>query len=187
MKTRTTQRDQATRDIERLWGNIPVVDATSDLRIFIKQCDIAKATRQDPEYCVLAQACSRLFGSSKVLFYRCVAYVELPDSNGVRKVERFIMKGDARSIVENFDSGKDVIPDAGFLLRAPKPSEKLGLHRKQDPEKKRKWRERKRLEGVARGGSQGLGKFEDQGIVIDLAVRSGTGAVHFTRPKQDDE
>jgi hypothetical protein len=119
--TRAKGKDRAAREIERLWGDLEVVDAKKDLRIFIRPEDVKKATRKDPGACVFAQACRRCFGATKVLIFRSVAYVELPDEGGARKVERFVLHPCMRDLVESFDRGKGVIPDRGFLLKAPSP------------------------------------------------------------------
>jgi hypothetical protein len=112
-------KDKAATEIRRVWGDLDVVDAKSDLRVFILPEDVAKATPKDPAACVFAQACRRTFGAKKVLFFRTVAYVELPDDHGKRRVERFIMNSSMRDLIDRWDRGKDIIPDGGFLLRAP--------------------------------------------------------------------
>lgn len=132
--TRMNMTDKGGAEIRRIWGDLDVVDAKSDLRVFISQEDIEKATRKDPAACVFAQACLRTFGAKKVLFFRTVAYIELPDENGKRHVERFIMNESMRDLLNKWDRGESVIPDGGFLLRAPSLSSTLSseLRRRRD-------------------------------------------------------
>lgn len=168
--------DQAHEIIQRTWGDVPVLDATENLRVFILPEDATSAVRKDPGCCVFARACQRTFGATKVLFFRRVAYVELPDSAGKKRVERFFMDKGMRKLVEAFDSGKGVIPEGGFLLKAPSP----GMTFEHSRVKKNARRERQKLLGKAeQKGNKGFGKYEDAPLVVDLAVRSGTGAVHF--------
>lgn len=183
-KTRKNGHDKAAQEIRRLWGDAEVVDAANDLRIFIQPCDLDGATKKDPAHCVFARACCRQFGTTKVLFFRSVAYVGLKTERGTERVERFRMSESMRSLVEAFDRGEPTIPEAGFLLKCPVPS--MGLNERN---KRRKLtvakKARAKLEGTAEttteGVGQGKGKFRDEPLAIDLAVRSGTGAVQFTK------
>jgi hypothetical protein len=167
-------KDKAAQEIKRVWGDVQVVDAEKDLRVLILPEDVDHAIRHDE-----AQACRRTFGASKVLFWRSVAYVELPKEDGVTRVERFIMPSSMRSLVEAFDRGQDVIPKAGFILKAPTAGRRLDYGVRK--EYLRRHRQRQKLEGKAeRRGNQGVGRYRDKPLTVDLAVRNGTGAVHFT-------
>lgn len=191
-ETRTTT-DKAAREINRLWGDVPVVDATNDLRVFMCEDDIKGAMQKDPAHCVFARACQRSFGSSKVLFFRSVAYVELPKEDGSIRVERFQMGDSMRSMIEAFDRGEKIIPQAGFLLKAPRPSDRLdavAAHSK-SCRKRKKARllgekvedsdeSAERIQKEEEGIGRGKGRYRDKPLVIDLAVRNGTGSVHFT-------
>ncbi len=178
-KRRRKMVDLGAEHIRRTWGDVDVVDANKDLRVFIAPEDVKAATKKDPGYCVFAQACRRLFHTTKVLFFRTVAYIEMPTESGERRVERFIMGPAMRDLIESFDQGKGVIPEAGFLLRAPTPACRLDIK----AERGRASEIRRRLEGRSRKivGCKGTGKYQDKPIVVDLGVRNGQGAVHFTR------
>lgn len=170
-------------EIKRHWGDIEVVDAAKNLRVFIQPGDVIGATAKDPGCCVFAQACKRQFAASKVLFWKSVAYVELPGPNGKRRVERFLLSPDMRNLIENFDKGNPVATVAGFELKKPKPSAtfvgKL--------ETNRAWRARRKqalLKGVSsspKNGVQGEGKYSKPAIVVDLEVRDGKGRVQFKK------
>jgi hypothetical protein len=164
-----------------VWGDIEVVDAPKDLRVFIKPEDVAHATKKDPGCCVFAQACKRQFAATKVLFWRSVAYVELPDENGKRRVERFILSSEMRDLIENFDRGCDVAEFAGFELKRPGPSRTFegnaARHRRRRENMKKALLKGTRK--LPKRGAQGDGKYSKPSLVVDLEVRNGSGRVHF--------
>jgi hypothetical protein len=177
-------------EIKRHWGDLEVIDARKDLRVFIQPEDVRSATAKDPGCCVFAQACKRQFSASKVLFWRSVAYVELPGPDGKRRVERFILSPEMRDLIENFDKGNTVADVAGFELKKPRPSHTLAGK----IQKNRAWQEKRRkalLKGTALGsrraipgakkGDQGEGKYSKPALVIDLEVRDGKGRVQFKK------
>lgn len=174
--------DKAGEEIRRLWGDVEVKDAHDDLRVFINETDLATAVQKDPAECVFAQACKRVFGSTKVLFFRSVAYVELRAEDGTPRVERFIMPDNMRELVEAFDKGEGVIPQAGFVLRAPPKGRTLEHCRKKSQKSIQNLRRRK-LEGemIGTGIGRGKGKYRDEPLAIDLSVRCGSGSVQFTQ------
>jgi hypothetical protein len=164
-------------ELKRHWGDVPVVDAQEDLRVFIQPADVTSATAKDPGHCVFAQACKRQFAATKVLFWRSVAYVELPSRDGKRRVERFIMSSEMRKLIQNFDRGRTVPNVAGFVLKKPKPSStfagKLAINRAS------RNRQRQAL-------SKGLkvpqrGRRTKKSIALAMDVRDGKGQVHFNK------
>ena len=172
--------DIAGKEIQRLWGDVLVVDAKHDLRVFITPDDLKEAKRQDPACCVFARACQRSFGAKRALFFRSVAYVELPDDHGVHRVERFSLNQGMRKLIEDFDKGLQVIPKAGFLLKTVAKARQLNHRarvekRRGDSERRR----RRRLLGKSVPNHKDT-KYQDSPLVIDM-VRSGSGAVHFAR------
>lgn len=170
-------------EIKRVWGDIEVVDASKDLRVFIQPEDVKKATKKDPGCCVFAQACKRQFAATKVLFWRSVAYVELPGPGGKRRVERFMLSSEMRDLIENFDKGNEIPTLAGFELKAPGPSRTF----EGNTARHRRFRALKRkalIKGVRKGekrGNQGDGRYSKPSIVVDLEVRHGTGRVQFKK------
>lgn len=110
--------------VGRFFHGLPVVDATEPLRIVVNKTDLRKAKPLDPNNCVFAQACRRLFESHAVLILRRTAYVELPDSKGKRKVNRFIISDDVRDRIVRFDkTGK--ANEGGFIFNAPAESQRM--------------------------------------------------------------
>lgn len=175
--------------VKRVWGDAPVIDARKELRVMILPDDLEGAKRQDPGCCVFARACKRAFNSTKVLFFRTLAYVELPDSKGNIRVERFVLSKEMRRLIEDFDKGSEVIPKAGFVLKPPGARGLDALaagHRKRraaSPELRKREaverRKRARIHGTR------VDKSDDSARTVGGLVRSGTGEVHFTRTKPE--
>src|SRR5262245_38210917 len=130
--------DLAGAEIQRLWEGMSVVDAEKELRVIILPEDLADAKRGDPASCVFARAVRRSFSATNVLFFRNVAYLDLPAEDGTRRVERFMMSDGMRALVESFDRGEGVIPEAGFCLRAPTSSQRLGSPKKREAQRARR-------------------------------------------------
>jgi hypothetical protein len=166
-------------EIVRLWGDVEVVDATKDLRVFVQPEDVQSAKAKDPGNCVFAQACKRQFQATKVIFWKTTAYVDLPGPSGKRRVERFLVSSQMRSLIENFDKGNAVPDMAGFELKKPRESETFA---KKAERTAKSYRERKKaLINGARRGNQGKGAYSNPARVIDLEVRSGLGRVQFKK------
>lgn len=182
MKTTAKKKGwKHSREVERLWDGVPVQDATGDLRVIIKPCDVKNASTKDPGHCVFARACKRSFGTKKVLFLRTIAYVEVPDENGSTRVERFIMSEAVCQLVRNFDMGDKVIPNGGFLLLAPHKALQLeNMRSKQAKQAKKKREALLRGEKVKRVRKSKGRESRDKPKLIDLEVRNGSGMVHFT-------
>jgi hypothetical protein len=177
-----TENDRHIARVRRLLGkDVEIIDAKRELRVFIRPEDLAKAVIRDPGECVFAQACKRQFGAGTVFFWRSRAFVELPGEDGVRRVERFVLPKEMRKLIEDFDSGRTIIPEAGFLLNAPTESQTLEHERIRRRPRRRLEREReeakKRLLGTTTPRVSEAGKptrLRDR-----LIIRSGAGQVHF--------
>jgi hypothetical protein len=168
-------------EVKRLWGDVEVVDSCKDLRVFVQPEDVKKATAKDPGCCVFEQACKRQFAATKVLFWRSVAYVELPGPDGKRRVERFALSSEMRDLIENFDKGNSVSDVAGFELKKPRPSERFDAKARR-MKRYHAGRKKALLKGTRQAkkrGKQGEGKYSKPSVVVDLEVRNGTGRVHF--------
>ncbi len=115
--------------VGRYFRGLPVVDATEPLRVMINSADKQKARRLDPNNCVFAQACRRLYDSHAVLVLRRTAYVELPDSRGRRVVNKFVISSQTKDLIALFDKTGEA-PEGGFVFLAPSPSKTMDAHRK---------------------------------------------------------
>jgi hypothetical protein len=182
-QTSSCRKTKSYDEIKRHWGDVQVVDARKDLRVFIQPSDVESASPKDPGCCVFAQACRRQFAATKVLFWRSVAYVELPGPDGTRRVERFGLSPEMRDLIENFDRGNSVTELAGFELKALRPSERFEA--KANRMKKYGFtRKEALLKGTAspaKRGIQGQGRYSKPAVVVDLEIRNGTGRVHFKK------
>jgi len=163
--------------LNREWEDLPVVDAEEPLRVTIVESDIVTGKRKSPGCCAFANACRRSFGSSKVLFYRSVAYVEMADENGDRRVERFTLNGAAKAFVADFDKGKQV-STGGFTLNVARPSERLqSLSKKARSKRAHSKRKSLAVKTVKSG------KKVKPVVTATSLVRTGKGAVHFAKIK----
>jgi len=172
--------DKAHEAIKRHLGDLEVVDAPSDLRVFVQPEDVKSATAKDPGCCVFAQACKRQFAATKVIFWRAIAYVDIPGPDGKRRVERFLLSPQMRDLIENFDRGNEVVSSAGFNLKAPSPGRTLAGQ----SEYKKRAKKAALIKGTStaqKRGSQGKGAYSKPAIVVDLEVRNGSGRVHFKK------
>lgn len=171
----------ANQAIRRLWGDVEVVDADQNLRVFIQPEDVKGAVAKDPGACVFARACMRQFKASKVMFFKSVAYVELPGPKGKRRVERFMMSPQMRDLVENFDRGNPVPEVCGFELAKPRPSKTLEGERRRNRKHGRNALISGAVQSSPTATGRGKGAYERPPLVVDLSVRNGSGRVHFRK------
>lgn len=115
-------------EVGRFFRGLPVVEATEPLRIVVNKSDIKSGKRLDPNNCVFAQACKRLFNSHAVLFLRRTAYVELPDSKGIRQVHRFMISKETADKIHHFDKTGEA-DEGGFILNPPPISRTIEAHK----------------------------------------------------------
>ena len=92
MTQRKSSSDRTGVLLKRYFGPLECVDAKKDIRVFVSRIDFKGARRKDETNCVLARACKRAFGCTKVMVLRGRAYLDLPQEDGSRKLERFIRK-----------------------------------------------------------------------------------------------
>jgi hypothetical protein len=141
MSKRRTENDEET--LRRFFGDLPVIDADESLRVITNDDDVRNAVRKDPRKCVFAQACRRLFGATTVLVFRSIAYVDLPDENNKRAVNRFTVSPNVRERLEAWDA-KGVAYPGGYLFKAPQQSRRLDEMRRRAKTYKAKGHKKKR-------------------------------------------
>jgi hypothetical protein len=168
---RSKHQDDA---IKRYFDGMPVKDATDNLRVFVNRADIKTARRKDPGNCVYANACKRLYGSSAILFFRTIAYVDLPDEQGNRVVNRFHLNARVRGQIAEFDKTGIAHP-GGFLLSAPPHSGTLEVGRAYTKARKKALLMGERV--VVPGNKMSKKNHTSVSLVTD--VRDGTGMAHF--------
>src|SRR5262245_2431858 len=118
----------------RTWEGIPVRDSERELWIFPTQQDITAAIPKDEQFCVFANTCRGVYGSTRVIFLRTTAYVELLDEQGQKIIERFQLGDKTKRAIAEFDKTGPAQP-GGYLLSAPRPSLRL----EQKSERYRQW------------------------------------------------
>lgn len=164
--------------VKREFEGIPVVDAEADLSVVLNTAEIeaAKGNEKDPENCVLAKACRQQLRSTKVLFFRSVAYVHHPGEDGVFRVYRYKVRNATRAIIEAFDRKQKVAGNVLVKLEAPRRSDSLEYLRSKGKKHRSERKQRAALVGKATCG--GARPFK-RTTAKDISVRSGTGMVHF--------
>lgn len=158
--------------VERYFGDLPVVDAKAPLRIFPNKRDISKAKPKNPAHCVFAESCRRMYGATKIMFLRTTAFIDLPDRNGKRKVNRFVLQKDVRQQIAKFDRTRKADP-GGYELSPPSPG--MTLDAKLSYTRRRMAKIRKGLHKVVpRGNSRNT-----RPLTGTLQVRDGRGDAQF--------
>lgn len=179
----STNKNQTREDIKRFFDDLPVIEGSKDLRLFIRDCDVTSASRKDPGNCVFAQACKRQFAARIVIFYKGIAYIALPQEDGTSAIERFVIPPAMEKLIVNFDKGLPIKNLAGFLLKAPTESQTLAgsiVRNRKNAAKKRELKKHRPASIVGSVNSRTSGP-QAKARVIDLDVRNGTGMVHFIK------
>lgn len=125
----------ATSRLKKWFGELPVKEARADLIIQPSQADIKQAKRNDPRHCIFANACSRMYGSKSVLFFKRYSYVDMLNEKGERVVYRFENSPELQKCIEEFDE-KNLAKEGAFMLRRPAKSRKLGSRKHYKPSSK---------------------------------------------------
>lgn len=159
--------------MDRFFRGLVVEEADSSILIVADSADASKAEQGDPENCALAQACKRLFNSTAVLFFRRVAYIDVPNAKGERVVKRFVISQTTRDAIVHFDRTGE-FPPGGFTLVPPQPSQTL---ERQNEDQKRRHQAALRGERVAKPNGRSATRSDPLSLE---GVRSGTGMVHFS-------
>jgi hypothetical protein len=132
MTYKTTTLDKKTANKLKIeFGDLEIIDAYGPLRLQPMRCDAEGAVRKDPTKCVFARTAQRMFGATKIIFWKTSAYVDLNGTDGVRHVERFIVRKDVLHQIEEFDRGKPFNEGNAFILYPPSHSHKLKVLRRQ--------------------------------------------------------
>jgi hypothetical protein len=163
--------------LRKTFDGMPIVDANADFTLVVRTADIKGAKRKDFSKCILARACARQVGATKVAFMRMFAYLELPDPKGKKRLVRFLLDKDAAAIVAAFDRGKSVRGEVTVTLRAPHPSQTLEAGRQNS--KLRAERQRQALlKGEVIEKNMSNARYASKAKFNRLFVRNGTGMVH---------
>jgi hypothetical protein len=163
--------------LHREYSGMRVIEATFDLLVKPTAQDLKKAVKKDPLNCALSKCCRRLYGTDKVVFYKTVAYVELPDENGIHQIYRFTLSVGTVKIVSHFDKTGEFPLGATLVLKAPRRTSRLSYAK----EMNKRLKEQK-IQGLSYGREPGRKVMKP--YVFDASVRNGTGMVHFARYRE---
>lgn len=169
--------------LRRVFQGMEIVDAKADVLINAKDEDFKGSTPNHLENCVFARACRRLYDSGVMLFMASVAYVDMPDEDGVRKVHRFIMGWKLRGAIRVMDEsgGTKFVPGV-FRLHAPPRANRLDYirensrQRRKDPAYRAKKAESQRHRKAAIVSRARTVKTRHRAGTLGI-LRSGSGLV----------
>jgi hypothetical protein len=167
--------------LRKWFGDLEVVEAKKELRVQPNDNDIKESVANDPRNCVFSRACQRMWNSTVVVFFGTVAYVDLLDAAGKRRVERFNISLAGQRFIREFDAGSPITP-GGFVLLPPAPSMTIKEKRKNFKKYAAK-RRRAILKGKTTGAkTPGAKRPKRKPSGIRLSVfRNGTGMAQFPR------
>src|SRR5580765_571235 len=96
-----------------------VVEAKANIYLHTASIDEKEAVPHDLEKCVFAQCAHRQLGSTRMVFMQHLAYVDLEDVDGVRKVFRFRQSdGLSRAVIEYDKSNGKIFRHGTYMLCA---------------------------------------------------------------------
>jgi hypothetical protein len=167
--TSSTGRSRVVKSaLERYWKDMPVVESKTAIILAVNEDDVKGAIPRDPTCCAFSRACARQFDSTAVLFLKQVAYMDVLDSDNVRRVYRFIVSAATRRAIERFDKDGTMPIGVSFRLRAVPKSESLEYNRVLNRHNKYP-----RGPGTRNRVKPGINSQEP------FEVRNGQGQVHF--------
>lgn len=120
---------------------LPMVDASEDLNLSITPADIRRAikNRKDPNNCAAAEAIKRQEICKDVAVYMSRTYVKDKD-----RWVRYVTPSAISREVTSFDRGSEFEP-GDYTLKAPSPSNRLGVHRGKTTRKTGKQKKQKHV------------------------------------------
>jgi hypothetical protein len=119
------------KHIRKVLGeNVEIRDATFPLRLQPITSDAEGAEPKNPFNCLFVHCAKRMYGALITIFWKHVAYVDMVDSDGVRRVYRFRISREAIERTKAFDKGEPYPPGAAITLIPPLKSDTLKAHAK---------------------------------------------------------
>jgi len=123
------RRPEQVEILRRFFRGLPVREADGDLLVSVLPIDGVDAKRNNPEECVFSKSCQRLYGSTAVVFFAKVIYVDLPDEEGKgRIVFRFLGSERMCRAIKKYDETGTFDPGV-YKLLAPAKSQQLNTIR----------------------------------------------------------
>lgn len=111
--------------LKRLFGDLPIDDATTVLQVFPNEADCKKAVPRDPRLCVVALTLARTLGATNAIVLKHYVYVDHPGKDGVRRIYRYQVTSSLKRAIKFFDRYGRFNPNYQFLLRPPRKSHSL--------------------------------------------------------------
>jgi hypothetical protein len=137
---RTKEQNEMLR---RTYGDLEIVDADFNLLVMVEKRDQIGAIPLDPTNCTFSKSCHRMYHSTKVVFFATVAYIDMPDENGVVKIFRFELAPKAKEAVAVYDKDHDFEPGS-YTLRAPPQHKQLETQRKNSARRRKNPKEKQK-------------------------------------------
>ena len=82
----------------------PIVDARVLIRLQPIPADAIDANPLSPKSCLLARTAARMYGSRGAAFFKGLAFIDLADEHGDRRLERFIAGNATVAVISDFDA-----------------------------------------------------------------------------------
>jgi|SRR5215471_2956169 len=124
-------RNPTQKHLRKVFGDLPVVDATSDLKLFPQQSDFASGVPLDPHRCGFARCGRRQVGATAALVFFYTSYFDHVGEDGVQRIYRYSNGTRVRSIARKFDrrGASAVNTDRAFIFHPPSHSNTLRRQR----------------------------------------------------------
>jgi hypothetical protein len=120
-----TSNKQVLTYIHETLGDVEIKDATFKLRIQPLPVDAEGANPKDPFNCFYVHTIKRMYGCKIVVIWKTVAYLDMVDTDGIRRVYRFMISQETISRTAAFDRGEAFPMGAAIELLPPNDSNKL--------------------------------------------------------------
>lgn len=127
--------------------DIEIRDATFPLRLQPTPEDQEGADPKDPSNCFFVHTLQRMYGSQVAVFWKRIAYVDMVDSDGIRRVYRFLIDRDGTARLGKFDHGEPFPLGSAITLQPPSKAQTLKARKiRHQVQKKQYVDRRKRLQ-----------------------------------------
>jgi hypothetical protein len=153
--------------IYKVFGkNIEIREARYPLRLQPIPADMDGADPKDPSNCVFVHTVKRMYGSQVVIFWKHIAYLDMRDNDGIRRVYRFAVTRTGTQRLCKFDHGEPFPLGSAITLMPATKSQTLSAVRKSAQRRKKQQKQygdrRKRLQSSLKNASKKLEREEQQ-------------------------
>ena len=116
--------------IKRVFAGMELIDAKANMYLHAIDKDQIGAIPHDIGNCVFAKTCGRMFGSTRMVFLKRTAYIDMLCEDNIWRVLRFEMSAKIHRSVSQYDvSNGRVFHPGTYLLLAPSQSSTLDARR----------------------------------------------------------